>query len=71
MQNQAVMGHGSKEKWWTCFILSLSGRPGFRFESWAGKEVFPPIWNLADAAIAVSVIWILIKQRSYLQQSVD
>ena len=37
----------------------------FPIESWAGKEVFPPIWNLADAAIAVSVIWILIKQRSY------
>ena len=28
-------------------------------------EVFPPIWNLADAAISVSVIWMLLNQRSY------
>ena len=37
----------------------------FPVESWAGREVFPPIWNLADAAISVSVIWMLLNQRRY------
>jgi len=37
----------------------------FPVEAWAGREVFPPIWNLADAAISVSVIWMLLHQRSY------
>lgn len=30
-----------------------------------GKEVFPPIWNVADAAISVGVIWILIRSKKY------
>jgi len=30
-----------------------------------GKEVFPAIWNLADAAISVGVIMVFIRQRSY------
>jgi signal peptidase II len=30
-----------------------------------GGEIFPPIFNVADAAITVGVFWILIKQRSY------
>ena len=34
-------------------------------EAWAGREIFPPIWNLADAAISVSVIWMLLHQRTY------
>jgi len=33
--------------------------------SMQGREVFPPIWNLADAAISCGVIWILIRQRHY------
>ena len=37
----------------------------FPVEAWAGREVFPPIWNLADAAISVSVIWMLLNQRKY------
>ncbi len=37
----------------------------FPVEAWAGREVFPPIWNLADAAISVSVIWMLLHQRTY------
>ena len=37
----------------------------FPVESLAGREVFPPIWNLADAAICVSVISMLLNQRSY------
>lgn len=30
-----------------------------------GGEVFPAIWNLADASISVGVVLILIRQRSY------
>lgn len=30
-----------------------------------GKEVFPAIWNVADAAITVGVVMIFIRQRSY------
>ena len=37
----------------------------FPVASLAGREVFPPIWNLADAAISVSVIWMLLNQRKY------
>ena len=37
----------------------------FPLEAWAGREVFPPIWNVADAAISVSVIWMLLHQRTY------
>lgn len=37
----------------------------FPVEAWAGREVFPPIWNVADAAISVSVIWMLLHQRTY------
>ena len=31
----------------------------------SGMEVFSPIWNLADAAISLGVIWILIRQRVF------
>ena len=37
----------------------------FPLASLAGREVFPPIWNLADAAISVSVIWMLMNQKKY------
>lgn len=30
-----------------------------------GKEVFPAIWNVADASITVGVIMVFIRQRSY------
>lgn len=30
-----------------------------------GKEVFPAIWNLADAAISIGVVMIFIRQRAY------
>lgn len=30
-----------------------------------GREVFPPIWNIADGAISVGVFWILIRQKTY------
>jgi signal peptidase II len=30
-----------------------------------GREVFPAIWNLADAAISIGVVMIFIRQRAY------
>lgn len=30
-----------------------------------GGEIFPPIFNVADAAITIGVIWILIRQRAF------
>ncbi len=35
---------------------------------WVGNsnaEIFPPIFNVADAAITIGVLWILIRQRRY------
>lgn len=29
------------------------------------SEIFPPIFNIADAAISVGVIWILLRQRAF------
>lgn len=34
-----------------------------------GREVFPPIWNLADASISVGVFWILLRQKTYFATS--
>jgi signal peptidase II len=34
-----------------------------------GKEVFPAIWNLADASISIGVIVIFIRQRSYFPRN--
>lgn len=31
----------------------------------AGKEIFPAIWNIADASITVGVLMILVRQRKY------
>jgi signal peptidase II len=31
----------------------------------AGGEVFPPIWNVADASISIGVIWIILKQKQF------
>lgn len=31
----------------------------------AGKEVFPAIWNLADASITIGVVMIFIRQKAY------
>lgn len=31
----------------------------------AGKEVFPAIWNVADASISIGVLMILFRQRKY------
>ena len=32
-----------------------------------GGEIFPPIFNVADAAITVGVIWIIVRQRTYFR----
>lgn len=41
----------------------------FTWPSWmpwlAGKEVFPAIWNIADASISIGVAMILFRQRKY------
>lgn len=36
-----------------------------------GREIFPPIWNIADASISCSVIWMLIRQRTYFKPSAE
>lgn len=37
---------------------------------WIGRgEVFPAIWNLADASISVGVILIFIRQKAYFKES--
>ena len=34
--------------------------------AWAGSEVFPPIFNIADVAITCGVAWIVLRQKSWL-----
>ncbi len=34
-----------------------------------GKEVFPAIWNLADASISIGVVTIFIRQRKYFARN--
>lgn len=38
-------------------------------ETWAGQEIFPPIFNIADAAITCGVALILIRQKRWLGQA--
>jgi len=33
----------------------------------AGAEVFPPIWNIADASISIAVIWIILNQNTFFR----
>ncbi len=40
----------------------------FPVDAMQGREVFPPIWNIADASISCAVIWMLFKQRSYFKE---
>lgn len=35
-----------------------------------GSEVFPAIWNVADASISIGVVMIFIRQRSYFKKEV-
>ena len=37
-------------------------------DAWVGNAVFPPIFNIADAAITCGVAWIIIRQKSWLGQ---
>lgn len=39
--------------------------PNWEWFSWRGQLIFPPIFNLADAAISTGVIIILLKQKSF------
>lgn len=36
-----------------------------------GKEVFPAIWNLADASISIGIALIFIRQRKYFPKQVE
>lgn len=31
----------------------------------SGKEIFPPIFNIADSAITVGIIWIILRQKAF------
>jgi lipoprotein signal peptidase len=33
------------------------------------KQVFPAIWNLADASISIGVIFIFIRQKAFFQKN--
>lgn len=33
-----------------------------------GGEIFPPIFNIADAAISIGIIWIIIRQKAYFKK---
>jgi signal peptidase II len=37
----------------------------------AGKEIFPAIWNVADASITLGVIMVFFRQRSYFPKDKD
>lgn len=39
--------------------------PDWEWFPWRGRMIFPPIFNLADAAISTGVIFILLKQKKY------
>lgn len=43
--------------------------PDFMGPSWAGKEIFGAIWNVADAAISGGVIWIIIRYRTFFKKN--
>ena len=50
------------------FHFTVRWPSSFPIECLANREVFPPIWNLADAAISCSVIAILIGQRAFFAE---
>ena len=50
------------------FHFTVRWPSSFPIETLANREVFPPIWNLADAAISCGVIAILIGQRAFFAE---
>jgi signal peptidase II len=36
-----------------------------------GEQIFPAIWNVADASISTGVILILIRQKAYFPKKKD
>ena len=48
--------------------ISVRWPGGFPVEAWAGQEVFPPIFNIADVAITCGVALIILNQKSWLGQ---
>ena len=51
------------------FHFTVRWPSSFPVESLANREIFPPIWNLADAAISCGVIAILIGQRVFFAET--
>ena len=51
------------------FHFTVRWPAGFPIESLASREIFPPIWNLADAAISCGVIAILLGQRRFFAEA--
>lgn len=46
--------------------ISVRWPQWFPVDAWAGMEVFPPIFNIADTAITCGVAWIILKQKQWL-----
>ena len=42
--------------------------PSWMGESMAGKEIFGAIWNVADAAISIGVIWIILRYKTFFKK---
>lgn len=42
--------------------------PDWMLFNLGGLEVFPPIWNIADASISIGVIWIVVNQKRFFQE---
>ena len=51
------------------FHFTVRWPAGFPIESLASREIFTPIWNLADAAISCGVIAILLGQRRFFAEA--
>jgi len=45
--------------------------PNWEWFGWRGQLIFPPIFNLADAAISTGVIIILLKQKSFFNKEMQ
>jgi signal peptidase II len=44
--------------------------PWYDKNSLSGNQIFPAIWNTADAAISIGVVMIIIRQRKYFPKKV-
>ena len=60
---RAAMHRSCRARWWTYFPLFETELPGW-LPFWGGDhfEFFSAIFNIADAAITVGTIWLIIDQ---------